>query len=93
MTNTADHRPHPGHVALAQHRRPAARPVRPAVARLSREFRELPGLQLTIDQAARLAGVDHASAEDALRALAAAGILLEGADGAFRRAEPALRLS
>jgi hypothetical protein len=93
MTTSAEHLPTAGRVSLTSLRRPPARPVRPAVARLSREFRDMPRLLLTVDQAARLTGFDQATAEDALRALVASGILVEGPDGAFRRAEPSPRQS
>ena len=85
-TNTSDPST-ASRVSVTVRRRPPARPVRQAVACLSREFHDLPGLTLTIGQARRLTGFDHATAEDALRALAAAGIVVQESHGAFRCAE------
>ena len=88
MTINADDLSNASRLSVTVRRRPQPRPVRPAVTCLSREFHDLPGLMLTIEQAQRLTGVDHATAEEALRALAAAGIVVEGLDGAFRCATP-----
>jgi D-serine deaminase-like pyridoxal phosphate-dependent protein len=86
MITNADQLPHAGRLTLL--RRPPA--VRAALARLSREFRDMPRLRLTVEQAARLSACDAGTAEDALRALVASGILIEASDGTFCRAEPAL---
>jgi hypothetical protein len=45
------------------------------VARILAEYREMPGLNPTVDQAARLWGVDPASCTAVLEALVAAGRL------------------
>ena len=87
MTITAEDLPHAGRVTRTLHRRPSTRALRPAVARLAQEFHDMPGLQLTLDQAARLGGYDLITTEDALRVLVAAGVLVEAPRGAFRRAD------
>ena len=53
--------------------------------RIQAEFREMPGLQLTVPQAQRLWGLDRRTAEVILDTLLADGLLARSADGAFLR--------
>ena len=77
------------------HPQSAARPCgdgesRAQQARVSAEFREMPGLLLTSAQAARLFGLDTARCEDVLRSLVAHGVL--ATDGrTFARADAGAR--
>lgn len=56
------------------------------VDRVKSEFLEMPGLRLTIDQAARLWALDHQTSRRILDRLTAAGFLLRTRDGAYLRA-------
>ena len=61
-------------------------------ARVWAEFREMPGLNLTLAQAARLFSLDHARCARALDALVASGVL--ATDGvAFARADSGRRFA
>ncbi len=60
---------------LVRPRPPAAPEDRALSARLLAEFREMPGLRLTIAQAARLFGVNPSECERLLRRLVDAGVL------------------
>jgi len=51
-------------------------------ARLRAEFQEMPGLKLTVRQAARLFSIEPVECESLLRAMVAAGVLA-CEDGAF----------
>jgi len=51
--------------------------------RIRSEFREMPGLSLTIPQASRLWHLDHRSSEQLLDALVLDGVLRRKADGAY----------
>jgi hypothetical protein len=55
------------------------------LARVRGEFLEMPGLRLTIWQAARLWGLEGAVSERVLARLEEAGFLLRTGDGAFMR--------
>jgi hypothetical protein len=54
--------------------------------RVRGEFREMPGLTLTLAQAGRLWSLDAATCADVLSQLVATGYLRRRADGAFCRA-------
>jgi hypothetical protein len=54
--------------------------------RVRGEFREMPGLSLTIAQAQRLWSLDPTTCSDVLSQLVEAGFLCRRADGAFCRA-------
>jgi hypothetical protein len=53
--------------------------------RIGGEYREMPDLKLTPPQAARLWGLDRATAERVLDQLCASRLLSRTADGAYRR--------
>jgi hypothetical protein len=53
------------------------------LARIRSEFREMPGLRLTLIQARRLFALDVVTCAAALAALEAAGFLTRTRDGAF----------
>jgi hypothetical protein len=55
--------------------------------RVRGEFREMPGLRLTLAQAGRLWSLDMNTCGKVLLALVEAGFLLESADGTFSRAK------
>ncbi len=55
------------------------------LTRIQGEYREMPGLRLTIAQAQRLFGVDAASCEGALRELVDSKFLSLTRDGCFVR--------
>jgi hypothetical protein len=54
--------------------------------RVRGEFREMPGLTLTLAQAGRLWSLDPATCDEVLNHLVASGFLCRRADGAFCRA-------
>ena len=54
--------------------------------RVRGEFREMPGLTLTLAQAGRLWSLDTATCGDVLSQLVATGFLCQRSDGAFCRA-------
>jgi hypothetical protein len=54
--------------------------------RIAAEFREMPGLVLTVPQASRLLGVDQAACEGILARLVQQGILRRSAGGSYARA-------
>jgi hypothetical protein len=54
--------------------------------RIAAEYREMPGMCLTLAQAARLWAVDHATCTAVLDALVADGELRRGRDGRYRLA-------
>ena len=56
------------------------------VERVRGEFREMPGLALTLGQAARLWSLDAQMCADVLAQLVSAGFLCQRSDGAFCRA-------
>jgi hypothetical protein len=59
--------------------------------RIRAEFREMPGLKLTIAQASRLWHLDHRSSKEFLDALVVDGLLRRTSEGAYLVAvEPAL---
>ncbi|NOT44590.1 MAG: hypothetical protein HOP14_08315 [Acidobacteria bacterium] len=58
------------------------------LGRVRSEFHEMPGLRLTVRQAARLFGLSPASSEAALGVLAGAGVL-RVSNGVFTVAQPA----
>jgi hypothetical protein len=65
---------------LAAHR---PRPSPQLLTRILGEYREMPGLRLTVGQAVRLWGLDLMTCAAALDALLAAGLLSTTRDGAF----------
>lgn len=60
-------------------------PAAHLLARLESEFREMPGLQLTATQAARLFSLDTPDCERMLRALVSVGVLVRRPDGRYTR--------
>lgn len=54
-------------------------------ARIQSEFLEMPGLRLTVSQAARLWSLDRATSEALLNSLVATGFLMRTRDGAYLR--------
>jgi hypothetical protein len=56
------------------------------IERVRGEFREMPGLTLTLAQAGRLWSLDAATCADVLSDLVNRGFLCRQSDGAFRRA-------
>ena len=65
--------------------RPALTPQ--LLTRIRAEYREMPGLRLTLAQARRLLGLDMLTCTVALAMLEAAGFLATTRDGAFVLAE------
>ena len=59
----------------------------PLAERVRGEFREMPGLKLTLAQAGRLWSLDMNTCRTVLLELVEAGFLLEAADGTFSRAK------
>jgi hypothetical protein len=57
------------------------------LARIRAEYREMPGLRLTLHEARRFWGLDIRTCSAALAALRASGFLSSTRDGAFVRAE------
>ena len=55
--------------------------------RVRAEYREMPGLRLTLAQAARLWGVDRATCVGLLDVLVKAGFLVRRADGGYVRSD------
>ena len=55
------------------------------ISRIRSEFLEMPGLKLTVRQAARLWGLESATSERLLARLADAGFLWRSPDGAYTR--------
>jgi DNA-binding IclR family transcriptional regulator len=53
------------------------------VQRIAAEFREMPGLVLSIPQASRLLGLDEAACERILASLAREGLLRRRAGGSY----------
>ena len=60
-------------------------PGAPLLARVRCEFLEMPGLRLTVAQAARLWDVDHHTACALLQALVDVRFLAQGRDGSYAR--------
>lgn len=58
-------------------------PSEPLLVRIRGEFREMPGLRLTLAQARRLWHLDVATCQAALNVLLKEGYLRRTADGAF----------
>jgi DNA-binding IclR family transcriptional regulator len=58
------------------------------IGRVRGEFLEMPGLQLTTDQARRLWGLDALTCQRLLRVLVEARFLARTPDGRYRRLEP-----
>jgi hypothetical protein len=54
--------------------------------RIRSEFMEMPGLNLTLTQAARLWALDHSTSERLLGELVTSGFLFRGRNGAYLRA-------
>ena len=53
--------------------------------RIREEFEELPGLRITVAEAARFFGLDETTCEWVLARLAAAGFLATGVDRRYRK--------
>ena len=64
-------------------------PSEPLLVRIRGEFREMPGLRLTLAQARRLWHLDVTTCQAALNALLKEGYLRRTADGAFVTCESA----
>jgi hypothetical protein len=60
--------------------------VGPLVDRVRGEFNEMPGLRLTVPQAARLLGIEPAACSDVIDQLVQAAFLRKTADGMIVRA-------
>jgi len=60
--------------------------VGPLVDRVRGEFNEMPGLQLTVPQAARLLGIEPAACRDVIDQLVQSAFLRKTADGMIVRA-------
>lgn len=58
------------------------------VARLRREYAEMPGLRLTAAQVARLIGCDSPASRDVVEALLTERLISRTSDGDYVRAEP-----
>ena len=56
------------------------------VRRIAAEFREMPGLVLTVPQASRFLGIDRAACEDVLARLVSQGVLRRSGDGSYAHA-------
>ena len=56
------------------------------VRRIAAEFREMPGLVLTVPQASRFLNLDQASCERILARLVSQGVLRRSADGSYAHA-------
>lgn len=65
-----------------------AAPIDADLLRLRHEFLCMPGLCLSVPQAARLIGVRLEHATNILTTLEAEGFLMQMADGTFRRPNP-----
>lgn len=63
--------------------KPAQGDIRGLMERIQNEYREMPGLHLTLPQAQRLWGLDRPKCEEALRTLTRANVLTRTSDGAF----------
>jgi hypothetical protein len=61
----------------------------PVLDRIQGEYREMPGLRLTSQQAQRLWGLDSQTCLSALELLVNSGFLWRAGDGTFRRLEGA----
>jgi hypothetical protein len=59
--------------------------VRQAVARIEAEYREMPGLMLTMPQAQRLCGLDRATCTIALATLMQRRFLKQASNGLYVR--------
>ena len=67
---------------------PAPAPeVAAAMRQIETEYREMPGLKLTLDQAKRLWSLDHATCTAALRALMTRGFLRRTSRATYVRAD------
>ena len=64
--------------------------LEPLLCRVAGEYLEMPGLQLTRDQAQRLWALDHATCTSVLDILIQRGFLIRGADNRYRRASDSL---
>ncbi|HEY9462309.1 MAG TPA: hypothetical protein VIR54_04425 [Vicinamibacterales bacterium] len=61
--------------------------ARALVDRVRGEFNEMPGLQLTIPQAARLLGIEHDTCRDVIDTLVAAAFLRRTSSGTVVRTD------
>ena len=60
-------------------------PITEAIERLKNVFGGAPGTQLSLTEASRLSGLELTRCEPVFDALVAAGFLIRGRDGRFRR--------
>jgi hypothetical protein len=65
-------------------------PVKADLIRLRNEFLAMPGLSLTVPQAARLLSVRESDAHALLDALVAEGLLVDAGNGIYRRVRKGL---
>lgn len=63
--------------------KPTERDIRGLMERIQSEYRELPGLRLTLPQAQRLWGLDPSNCEEVFRKLTRSNVLARTSDGAF----------
>jgi hypothetical protein len=64
----------------------SSNPAPPVIERVRGEFREMPGLTLTLGQAGRLWSLDPSTCSEVMSELVDSGFLCRKADGAFCRA-------
>lgn len=62
---------------------PTDKDIRGLMQRIQSEYREMPGLRLTLPQAQRLWGLDQPKCEEVLRKLTHSNVLARTSDGAF----------
>src|SRR4030095_273207 len=68
----------------------AQQPLDDVLRRVQGEYRDMPGLRLTMAQAQRLWGLDRAACDALLGALVDAKFLFRTRDGAFMRSDQAV---
>ena len=68
----------------------AQQPIDDVIRRVQGEYKEMPGLRLTMAQAQRLWGLDRAACDALLAALVDAKFLFRTRDGAFMRSDQSL---
>jgi hypothetical protein len=65
----------------------AIRPTRDVILRVEGEYREMPGLSLTLPQAARLWGLDQSTCERVMTTLIERRVLRQVSNGTYVRRE------
>lgn len=73
---------------MALHRETDARVIGPALQSVQAQYREMPGLRLTLRQAERLFGLDTETARTLFDALVELGFVSQATDGTYIRAQP-----